>query len=71
MKLNFQIPENTTVYNIAADALVSRHPEANSVLARINTIICQIEIDDVCVSNELSGPFCLTPDDYYNADVDE
>lgn len=59
------------MYNYTADALVDRHPEAVPVLARINTILCKIEIDQVCIMNDLSGPFCLIPDDYYNADVDE
>lgn len=53
------------------DALVDRHPDAVPVLGRINTILCKLEIDQVCVLDDLSGPFCLTADDYYNADVDE
>lgn len=57
--------------NDTTDALIDRHPEAVPILARLNTVICKLEIDQVCVLDEESGPFCLTPDDYYNADVDE
>lgn len=57
--------------NDTMNALVNRHPEAVPVLARLNTIICQIEIDQICVLDRVSGPFCLTSDDYYNADVDQ
>lgn len=53
------------------DALVDRHPEAVSILGRLNTILCKIEIDQVCVLDRVSGPFCLTTDDYYDADVDQ
>lgn len=66
-----QIPFNTTIFNDTADALVDRHPDATPVLARLNTILCKLEIDQVCVIDDVSGPFCLTADDYYNADVDE
>lgn len=57
--------------NDTADALIDRHPEAEQVLTRLNSILCKLEIDTVCVLDDVSGPFCLTSDDYYNADVDE
>lgn len=52
-------------------AIVSRHPDAVPVLGRLNTILCRLEIDQVCFSDEDRGQFCLTADDYYYADVDE
>lgn len=57
--------------NDTMDALVNRHPEAVSVLGRLNTILCKVEIEQICVLDRVSGPFCLTTDDYYNADVDQ
>lgn len=66
-----QIPPNTTMYNDTMDVLVDRHPDAVPVLGRLNTILCKIEIDQICVIDKVNGPFCLTDADYYNADVDE
>lgn len=57
--------------NDTADALVDRHPEAVPVLARLNTILCRLDIETVCVMDDVNGQFCLASDDYYNADVDE
>lgn len=62
---------NTTLANDTAAAIVDRHPDAVPVLARLNTVLVRLEIDQVCVIDDVNGPFCLTSDDYYNADVDE
>lgn len=51
-------------------AIIDRHPDAVPILGRLNTILCKLEIDQVCVVDDVRGQFCLTPDDYYNADVD-
>lgn len=59
------------MYNDTMDCLVDRHPDAVSVLGRLNTILCKLEIDQICVIDKVIGPFCLTDVDYYNADVDE
>lgn len=52
-------------------AIVSRHPDAVPVLGRLNTILCRLEIEQICFPDETLGQVCLTADDYYYADVDE
>lgn len=66
-----QIPSETTMFNETSDALLNRHPDAAPILNRLNTILCRLEIDQVCVIDDANGQFCLAADDYYNADVDE
>lgn len=59
------------MFNDTMDVLANRHPDAVPILGRLNTIICKLEIDQICVIDKVNGPFCLTDEDYYNADVDE
>lgn len=66
-----QIPLNSTDANNTIAAITSRHPYAETIATRLNTLLCKIEIDQICVVDETVGPFYLTVDDYYNADVDE
>ncbi|XP_031624507.1 uncharacterized protein LOC116341532 isoform X1 [Contarinia nasturtii] len=66
-----QIPADTMMFNDTNDAILDRHPDAAPVLSRLNTILVRLEIDQVCVIDDVSGPFCLPADSYYNADVDE
>lgn len=58
------------MFNETSDALLSRHPDAAATLTRLNTILVKLEIDQVCVIDDISGAFCLPADSYYNADVD-
>lgn len=67
----FQIPFNSTDANNTIAAITSRHPYASAIATRLNTLLCKIEIDQICVIDEMAGAFYLTSDDYYNADVDE
>lgn len=66
-----QVPFNTTDGNETMAAIVSRHPDAVPVLGRLNTILCRLEIEQVCFPDEPVGQNCFTADDYYYADVDE
>lgn len=51
--------------------ILNRHPQSVTVLQRLNTILCRIEIEQACVLDDSIGYFCVSADDYYNADVDE
>lgn len=66
-----QIPFNETDANGIIEAITSRHPFAATIATRLNAILCKIEIEQICVIDELIGPYYLAADEYYNADVDK
>lgn len=62
---------NATDANSTIEAITSRHPYAAAIATRLNTLLCKIEIEQICVIDETIGTFYVTVDEYYNADVDE
>lgn len=65
-----QLQTNTSEYTAATMALTSRHPSAQMLLHKRNTILCKIEILELVVSHNGTGRTTISKDEFYNVDVD-
>ena len=66
----FQIPKNTTEFDVAARAFESRHPAINRWDAAHNFFLCKLEIQQITVLDYYGGPHFVTVDEYYDANFD-
>lgn len=62
---------NSTEYNFAAEAFLSRHPASPRWIKRHNSILAKIEIKQIAVLDYYGGQHYVTVDDYYNANIDD
>lgn len=66
-----QIPSNTTEYNFAAAAFLSRHPASTRWIKRHNSILVKVEIKQIAVLDYYGGQHYVTVADYYDANIDD